>query len=302
MRVSIPIACACLAAVLAVPRSAPAQGSCSVPHGSPASPAGESALTQPPGTGWIQLTVYHLDTRDQFDALGDRTRFFSEGRLVTQSLIATAVVGVVRGADVWAQVPVHTLRFAEATGEREATGIGDPRFYLRIGPGLLGVRPEQLPLALALRAGVKLPGSEFPIEQQIIPITEGQRDWELLLEVGRRFEPFYAMGWAGYRWREANVKAGRDPGNERFAYLAVGGDQQPISWRVGLQVLSGVAPRLVGMRVPSARRQMVELLPTVGRHVGPGEEQLGARFPISGRNLPAGNAFSVGYFFAWGGS
>lgn len=300
------VACGSLVAALAfllllLPGRAAAQGSCSVPHGSPASPAGQSALTQDPGTGWVQATVYHLSTRRQFNELGTDTLYFSDGRLVTTSLIVTGVVGVVRGVDVWAQLPIHRLRFAEATGAREATGIGDPRFYLRVGPQAFGLPADGLPLAVALRGGVKLPGAEFPVDQQLIPITEGQRDWELLVELGRRFDPFYLMGWAGYRWREENLQADRDPGDERFAYLAIGADLVPLSWRVGLQALSGRAPHSLGYAIPTARRRMVEILPTLGRRLGPGELQLGGRIALSGRNLPAGEAFSVGYFVTWGG-
>jgi hypothetical protein len=279
-----------------------AQGSCTVPHGSPATPTNSFVLTEEPGNGWVQLTLFHLNTRNQFDFEGTKREYFSDGHLITTSIITTLVVGVVRGVDVWAQLPLHTLSFAEQTGERSSTGFGDPRFYVRLGPQAFGAAPGALPVGVAIRAGVKFPGAALPVDQQIIPITEGQRDYELLLEVGKAFQPVpvYAMGWFGYRWREENGKIARDPGDERFAYLAVGTARGPVTLRVAMQGLWGSPSRLLGLRVPSTRRRMLEILPTVGRRLGPGEVQLGARLPVAGRNLPAGAAFSFGYFLAWG--
>ncbi len=292
----------CVALLAGLPASASAQGSCTVPHGSPASPTNGFVLTEAPGTGWVQLTVFHLNTRDQFGPNGRSAPYFADGHLITTSLIATAVVGIVRGVDVWAQLPVHTVRFEEASGARASTGLGDPRFYVRVGPELVGIRPGTLPVALAVRGGVKFPGAEFPVDAQLIPITEGQRDWELLLEFGKTFDPLplYAMGWVGYRWREENTKIGRDPGDERFAYLAAGTRHGPVTLRVGVQALWGSTPRNLSFAIPTARRRMFEILPTVARRVGPGEVQVGSRIPVTGRNLPGGVAFSFGYFFAWG--
>lgn len=297
-----PAAVLAVAGLLAGAGDAQPQGSCTVPHGSPASPTNGFVLTEAPGHGWLQVTLYHLDTRNQYDADARSRPYFADGHLVTTSVVATAVVGVLRGVDVWGQLPVHRLVFEEVSGDRRSTGLGDPRFYVRVGPDLFGVRPGALPLGVAFRAGVKLPGQEFPVDNQLIPLTEGQRDWEALVELGKRFEstPFYAMGWAGYRWREENVKRFTKPGNERFAYLAVGGALGSVSLRIGVQGLWGEEPLIQGYQLPTAQRRMLEFLPIVGHKLGPGEAQLGTRLPVSGRNLPGGTAVSLGYFLAWG--
>ncbi len=289
-------------AFLLATAQAKAQGSCSVPHGSPAAPTNSFVLVEPPGSGWLQVTIYHLDTRSRFGPDARNEPFFADGRLNTQSLFVTGAVGVVRGVDVWAQLPVHRLVFREVSGDRRATGIGDPRFYLRIGPNLFGLRPTALPLGVALRGGVKFPGRDFPVDAQVIPLTEGQRDWEALVELGRLLDPVpvYVMGWFGYRWREANAKASLDPGNERFGFLAVGSTKGPLTLRLGVQGLWGDPPVIGRFEVPTARRRMLELLPTLARALGPGELQIGARFPVSGRNLPGGTALNAGYFLRWG--
>jgi hypothetical protein len=214
---------------------------------------------------------------------------------------ATAVVGVVEGLDAWAQVPFHALTYTEASGERSGSGVGDPRFFLRAGPSLVGIDPATLPIALALRAGVKLPGKVFPLDAEIIPVSEGQRDWEAAVEFGRAFQrvPVYVIGWLGYRWRERNERADRDPGNERFAHVGVGGDAGLMTWRFAVQGLWGSAHTVEGVRLESARRQVLEIVPMIGRRMGPGELNFSVRRALSGRNLPAGTSLSLGYFVAW---
>lgn len=228
--------------------------------------------------------------------------FFADGHAITTSFFLTGAVGVVRGADVWVQVPVHRLSFDDAGGERDETGLGDVRLFLRLGPKLLRAR---LPVAVAVRGGVKLPGADFPVDAEVIPLTEGQRDWELMLEVGHSFHPFplYVMGWFGNRWREENEEVVRDPGDERFAFAAAGGDLPAgFTWKFAWEGLWGLAPRIERLTVPTAKRRLQQLFPSVGRRLGPGILEVGGRIPVSGRNLPAGPALMGGYFLSWGGS
>lgn len=257
--------------------------------------------TEAPGTGWFQANLYHHDTRRVFDAEGNAERIFADGHAVTTSLYLSAAVGVVRGVDVWAQLPLHRLVFDDAAGRRLRTGLGDPRVYLRAGPSLFGWHG---PVPIALRAGVKLPGGDFPVDAEVVPLGEGQRDWELLLEAGHAFgkRPLYVMGWLGYRWREANRTAARAPGDERFAFAATGGRLMGnFAWKLAMEGWLGRTPRFQGVAVPSARRAMLHVTPHLGWRLGPGVLETGTRLPLAGRNVPAGPAFSIGYFFTWNG-
>ncbi len=258
-----------------------------------------------PGRGWVQVTVYHHDTRKRFDPSRSVEPLFNEGgRSITTSFFLTAVAGIVRGADVWVQVPYNRLEFNDVADERLSVGIGDPKLHLRLGPELFGVRA---PFPVALRGGVKLPFGEFTRDAEIIPLSEGQTDWELMLELGHSFypAPFYVMGWAGYRWRTFNDEIDRKPGDERFAFAAAGGSVRSFEWKLAVEGLSGLAPR---RRLASGqelileldRRELLQLLPSIGRRVGPGAFEIGGRFPVAGRNLPAGPAVFVGYFMRWG--
>lgn len=289
------------AALLLLPTAALGQISCNLPQAGPLGIAGRSALVETPGSGWAYVTFARLDTRDVFSPQATREPYFSGGRLRGVSVSATVVVGVLDGLDAWAQIPFHALQFTEASGERSGSGVGDPRFLLRAGPNLVGIDPASLPLALAVRGGVKLPGKTFPIDVEVIPVSEGQRDWELALEFGRAFQrlPVYLIGWVGYRWRERNERADRDPGDERFAHLGVGGDAGLLTWRFAVQGLWGSAHTIEGVRLESARRQMLEIVPMIGRRVGPGELNFSVRHALSGRNLPAGTSLSLGYFLSW---
>lgn len=264
-------------------------------------PAAEAQWVEPPGRGWVQLSLSHHDTRNRFDERQRIRPLFNEGgRSITTSLFVTAVAGVVRGMDMWLEVPVHSLQFNDDVVDRHSAGLGDPRVHLRVSPALLGVAS---PVPVAVRVGVKWPVGAFPVDAEIVPLTEGQRDVEVLLEVGRSFypQPVYAMAWAGYRWRALNPDAARKPGNERFFFAAVGGQYRAVTWKVAAEGLFGETPRLLGLPILTARRRLVQVLPSVGYSVGEGVVELGVRMPLAGQNLPAGIAFTVGYFRRWKG-
>ena len=250
-----------------------------------------------PWSGWVHFSVSHHDTHRLFGPDGQLQRIFADGHAVTTSLHATAALGLVRGADAWLQLPAHRLVFTDAGGRRERLGLGDPRLYLRFGPSLFGVRP----VPVALRFGVKLPVGDFPVDAEVIPLGEGQRDWEWLIELGHAFreKPLYVMGWAGYRWREANTQLAWHPGDERIAFIAAGGRYRRLVWKLAAEGWLGRPPRIQGVRVASARREIVQALPSLGWQAGRGVIELSGRLPLAGRNLPAGPALGLGYFVRW---
>lgn len=251
-----------------------------------------------PGHGWSQVTVYHQDTRQEYGEDGEVRDFFADGHSITTSLFATTAAGIVRGLDGWAQVSVHRLEFEDVVGDRQQIGLGNVRLWLRAGPELLGIEG---PLPVALRAGVKLPGADFPVDAEVIPLNEGQRDWELLLELGHSLwpAPVYLQGWIGYRWRERNDEIFRDPGDEIFYYAAAGGELDRLEWKVASQGRFGQAPVIEGVLVPSGKRRIVEVAPRLGYRWGPATVQAGVRLPLDGRNYPKGPIFLLGTFVDW---
>lgn len=280
------------------PGALSAQAVCSGPHAGPSKPTAGSIGTEHPGSGWAQVAVFHHDTRETFGPEGRLRPFLTDARAVTTSVYLTGAVGIIPGLDAMIQLPVHRLSFEDAAVAREETGFGDPRLYLRISPQLLG--GEGIPLAL--RGGVKLPGSEFHVDAEILPLTEGQRDWELMLESGHSFAtlPLYVRGWLGYRWREENRDIRRLPGDERFGYLAVGGPLRRLNWELAAEGLSGLTPTQQGLAIRNSRRELVQIYPSISTALGPGRVELGGRFPLDGRNYPGGPAVSAGYSLRWG--
>jgi hypothetical protein len=266
--------------------------------------AGQAQWVEAPGEGWLDIsgTYHRTDTRFGPDA-DIEPLFNAESRSITTSVFLTTAVGLVSGLDGWAQVPFHHLQFDDIVRDRTSTGIGDPRFFLRVGPKAFGL---DIGLPIAVRGGVKFPVGDFPIDAEVIPLTEGQRDWDVLVELGHSFypAPVYVMGWAGYRWRETNEAIARKPGDERLFYVATGGTVGHFTWKIAVDGLLGRPPvrRLssgLAIELEQDTRRLVQLLPTAGWRVGPGAVELGARIPVAGRNLPAGPALTLGYFMAW---
>ena len=205
--------------------------------------------------------------------------------------------GIARGLELWAQVPVHKLSIEGPGGGSRGDGLGDLRFAARVCGELFGVE-----VPVAVRAGVKIPGSDFPVDARLLPLSEGQTDIEVSVETGRSFEdlPIYLVGWVGYRWRSENETADREPGDEFFGHAAVGGSVGRFSWEVGSDVLRGRAPRAQGFSLDNEQRRLVLLVPTVGYGFGPGRLEVTLQQPLSGRNLPAATGLSLGYRALWG--
>ena len=250
-----------------------------------------------PGKGWLALAAYHQDTRDRFGTSGEVRELFAQGRAVTTSSFLTAALGLAPGLDMWSQFSFHRLRYDDLAGVRSSTGIGDTRLWLRVAP--LKWFGSELPFAI--RGGAKVPLGDFDVDAEIIPLGDGQRDWEVMAELGHSFWPrsLYLSGWAGYRWREENNESKKDFGNEVFYFLQVGGRWGPLGYRLALDGWNGASGVTEGIRIPGFQRDLVQLQPSLLYDVGPGQIEAGARFALRGRSLPAGTALMLQYFSRW---
>lgn len=273
-----------------------AQAVCSAPHSSPGLSGSGSLRTLPPGSGWIQLSGYVQEADTRFTFEGERETFFSSGAASTRSLYLTAAVGVVWGLDVWAQASLHRLRYSDDSGSRDRTGLGDVRLAARAGAELVG-----LDLPVSLRAGVKLPGSRFPVDVTVLPLSEGQVDAEVSVESGHAFAggAFYVLGWVGHRWRLGISEAERNPGDEWFGHVAAGGARGSLRWELAVEGLFGAPPVQQGIELVTDRRRLVQVVPGVAWQVGPGEADLGVQVPLAGRNLPSDPSVALGYRLSW---
>ncbi len=250
-----------------------------------------------PGRGWIALAAYHSDTRENFGPEGDAGKLPDEGHAVTTSAFATMAVGLAETVDLWSQIAFHRLRYDNAAANRSSSGIGDIRLWLRAAPlKWLGLR-----VPFAVRAGVKVPVSEFDVAPTEVALGDGQRDWEVMAELGYSLWPLplYASGWMGYRWREAN-SAGTDFGNELFYYAQIGGQSGPLGYKLSVDGWNGAAAGAAGGDAnPALERDLVQLLPSLLYDVGAGWIEAGMRFALGGRNATGGSSFVLKYFRGW---
>ena len=290
-------AVAALVGVLALPLAARAQAVCSAPHSSPMLSQSGAIRTLTPGAGWFQLSVYGQNATESFNPIGDRQPFIAGNQFRTRSAFVTGAVGVLAGVELWAQIPVHSLAVEGPAGASRGNGVGDVRLATRVGAEAFGLEAP-----IALRAGIKIPGGDFPVDARLLPLTEGQTDFEVSIESGHALSglPLYVVGWLGYRWRGENATAAREPGDEWFGHAAVGGGIGAFSWEVGADVLRGGTPTAQGFTLDNERRRLILLVPTVGYDVGPGRLEFTLQSPLSGRNLPAATGLSLGYRALWG--
>ncbi len=262
-----------------------------------------------PGTGWINIHVAHQQTQEGFNKNGNVVALDEldpDARSIITTARFTGALGLVRGVDTWFDLPLHRQEFEGSGSDLLTTGFGDPRIFLRAGPSLFGVGADALPVALALRGGVKLTTGAFENDAETISLSQGQRDWSLLLEMGKSLHPWpiYVSGWTGYRWREENKEIARDPGNEWVFNTAVGGHLNRFEWKVAVEGFFGESALDTRTGFEFAARELVQVIPSVGWSVGPGAVQLGARLPIHGQStrsdrLPASPTVTLGYFLAW---
>ncbi len=246
----------------------------------------------------MTLAVYHQDTRDHYDGNGDRRSFFADGHAISTAAFLTGAAGLVPGVDAWVQLAFQRLRYDDGAMDRVATGPGDARFWLRVAP-LTWVGS---PFPFAVRGGLKLPVGDFKVVSDFIPLGDGQRDWEIIAEAGHSFWPrsAYVSGWVGYRWREENRESLKDHGEELFYLVQAGARAGRWGCRITLDGWDGAAGITEGVWVPSFQRDLVQLQPSLLREIGPGEAELGVRFSLHGRNIPAGTTIVSRYFVRWG--
>lgn len=281
-----------------LPLSLSGQAICSAPHSSPTLSQGGSITTLPPGGGWAQISLFRQRFLSFYNQNGDVQDFLAASDFRTRSVFLTAAVGVIEGLDVWAQVPVHNLDVVSDGGNSASSGVGDLRFAARVTPEILGFEAP-----VGLRFGAKFPTSTFPVDATVLPLTEGQRDFEISLESGTAFSflPIYVAGWVGYRWRGLSEVRGYRPGEETFGHLAFGGSAAALTWEIGADAVWGNAPTVSGLTLADREgRRLLQIVPTIGYPAGPGKIEISGQIPLAGRNLPNGVGIGVSYRTTWG--
>jgi Putative MetA-pathway of phenol degradation len=261
---------------------------------------GAASAQWPVGQGkyWGKLSFFRHQTTEQFRASGEKKPFINANAESRSSAVFfDGLVGLTDRLDFWAQVPYFDLNFDDDSEERHSSGVGDVRLSARYN--LFQLRQGSLPLSV--RFTTKIPIVDFPIDAEVIPVGEGQWDYEVWLESGISLWPLpaYSVVWLGYRFRAINEKTTRDPGDE-LTFLAELGGTSLVGGLGGKVVVDGIFGRtgaIQGIPVSNDQREILYLGPTLLYDFGGSTMlEVAVRIPLLGRNLPAGNQVAVALF------
>jgi len=72
-----------------------------------------------------------------------------------------------------------------------------------------------------------------------------------------------------------------------------------MGYKVIAEGWDGATPVVEGISTPTAERAYAQVMPMLTYPLGRGQIEAGIRVPVYGRNLPAGQALVLGYFFDW---
>ncbi len=251
------------------------------------------------GNYWVKASFFHHETTQEFRSNGEKRDFLAvDAESRSRAYFLDALVGVTDRLDVWVQAPYFDLSFDDAAGDRNSTGFGDIRVSARYN--LFQLRGGSIPVSARVTA--KVPVADLTIDAEVIPVGEGQWDYEAWLESGISLWPLplYSVVWLGYRWRTLNEETTREPGDE-VTFLAEFGGTDWVGGLGGKIVLDGIFGRagvIQGIQLgPDDRREILYVAPTAIYSFTPETMlEVALRIPLGGKNFPAGAPLQVGLF------
>ena len=253
---------------------------------------------------WFQQTTnkWYIDTPEPVflddgtfgaHSIGSRRPYRFGGEYDSKALFVEGFVGVTDWFDLGVQIPYFDQTFADDTRSDtpSASGWSDLRVFSK-------TRLLQNPLHLTVKLGAKIPTGEFINEDGLIPVGEGQWDFDLVLQGGRSLWPLpaYVNADVGYRVRLRNKEIDRDPGDEWLVNAEIGAQSRAwLSLVLKCEMLRSGKGETFGIRTASLIKRISYLAPTIGVRVH-NEIWLEAamRHTLGGRNFPAGQQWVVG--------
>ena len=265
--------------------------------------AAAGAWTLPSGSAWGKITWFRQHAREWYinapeftgrmhDA-GSRRPYRFNGEYDSRAVFVEGFLGASDRLDLGLQVPWFDQQFDDDT---HLDPVGDSGFSdLRL---LAKWRALQAPAVVTVKAAVKMPTGEFRNEDGLIPVGEGQWDFDFILQAGRSFWPLplYANADVGYRVRTENEEILRDPGDEWMIDLEAGGKaSRGIGLALKLQMLRGLTGTDFGFPSRTQVKRITYLAPALSLSL-PGNSvlELAVRQSLGGRNFPAGRQFALG--------
>ncbi len=274
------------------------------------------AWTLPRGHIWSKITFLNQSTDEEYVSVGgqgrppntavkyepgDRARYRFNGKYSSRALFFDLFYGATDRFDLGLQIPFFRQQFQDDAlltgfGEpRTATGFSDIRAFLKF-------RLFQQPAIGTLKVGFKVPTGKFVNEDGMIPVGEGQWDFDFIFQTGRSFWPLpaYANLDLGYRLRLKNDEIARDPGDEFFFSGEVGYSPRPkLLVVLKLEGIRSKSATVLGIRSASTVKRITYFVPTLS--LGPFNNlsiEAALRASLNGRSFPAGQMLAVGLSYS----
>jgi len=275
--------------------------------------AGAGAWTLPQKKLWGKVTYFQQTTNEWYVAspqfidgqvvsTGQRAHYNFNGQYESKMLFAEGFYGVSDRFDVVVQIPYFDQSFADETRSEPVAdaGLSDMRLFAKF-------RLVDKPVLFSLKTGVKMPTGEFKNEDGLIPVGEGQWDYDFVAQLGRSFWPLplYANVDVGYRVRTKNDEIDRDPGDEWFLNAELGYNITRKLMLMGKYELLRSDPSIEFGSIVNRSQikriafMMPVLLYAIDEHTA---VEAALRISLNGRNYPAGQQFILGVSSAIGGS
>ena len=226
-------------------------------------------------------------------------RYDFDGRYESSAAFIEGFYGLSDRLDLGVQIPYFDQSFANSTfaEPRGDTGLSDIRVYGKL-------RLIDQPLIFTLKTGAKMPTGEFKNEDGLIPVGEGQWDFDFVAQFGRSFWPLllYANIDLGYRVRTNNAEIDRDPGDEWFLNAEVGYNLTCKLMLIGkCEILRG-DPAVVFGGIKADSKRITYIMPVALYAIDDRSAvEAALRISLNGRNYPAGRQWVVGVSTALGG-
>lgn len=276
------------------------------------------AWTLPKGRLWLKSAIYYQSTKSRFCTEQDaRSLSFQEagctsagrsapfdpfvrGESEALAIFTEAVYGATGWLDLGIQVPFYSLQFTNLAnpGRPRTTTLGDLRFFAK-------VRLLEKPFLSSITLGAKSPTGDFNVDAEVVNVSEGQWDFEVLGEIGKSFWPVrgYVSLGVGYRFRNDNDNFEHTMGNEFIALLEAGYNvTDKIMLKGSLDWLRGSRPQLKSTGDKLLwHRELMTIAPALVYSIGENLQlESSIRFSIRGRDFPDGPQFigAVSYDFS----
>lgn len=273
------------------------------------SPVEAGAWTLPAGRVWTKVSWFQQTTDEWYidapepvllddgtfgaHSIGTRRPYRFDGEYESKAIFLEGFIGVTDWLNLGVQVPYFDQVFNDDTRVEPPSdaGLSDVRLYAK-------TRLLHKPLSLTMKFGAKIPTGDFRNEDGLIPVGEGQWDFDVIVQAGRSLWPLpaYANVDVGYRVRMRNEEIDRDPGDEWLVNAEVGA--QPRAWMslaLKYEMLQSQKGETFGIRTASLIKRISYLAPTVGVRIHDDTWlEVAMRTSLGGRNFPAGRQWVVG--------